>query len=199
MILRPLERQDGERVRSWRNTPEVSRYMYTDHVITAEEHGAWLEAALTASDRRIWIVEHRGAPVGLATLDAPTTAARRGEWAYYLADPAVRGQGVGACVEFLVIDYAFAVLGLNKLWCEVLAENEAVWRLHLGFGFLEEARLRQHVWKNGRFQDVLGLGLLAEDWTRARGECEGRLNARSVLLGSRILERRGLADAKGTP
>jgi RimJ/RimL family protein N-acetyltransferase len=82
---------------------------------------------------------------------------------------------VGAAVEFAMIDHVFRDLGLHKLWCEVLVENEAVWKLHESFGFRREARYRDHVWKAGRFHDVVGLGLLAEDWARSRGHCAERL------------------------
>jgi RimJ/RimL family protein N-acetyltransferase len=78
-------------------------------------------------------------------------------------------------VEFTVIDHVFGALGLHKLWCEVLIENEAVWKLHESFGFRREALYRDHVWKAGRFQDVVGLGLLDGDWAAARAACAARL------------------------
>ena len=83
-------------------------------------------------------------------------------------------------MEFAVIDHVFGTLGLNKLCCEVLAENEAVWRLHESFGFQREALLRQHVWKGGRMHDVIGLGLLAGDWALERAACARRLEAKGV-------------------
>jgi RimJ/RimL family protein N-acetyltransferase len=75
----------------------------------------------------------------------------------------------------MVIDHVFGAMGLHKLWCEVLIDNEAVWRLHESFGFVREALYRDHVWKAGRFQDVVGLGLLADDWARIRPSCAARL------------------------
>jgi hypothetical protein len=56
-----------------------------------------------------------------------------------------------------------------------MLENEAVWKLHESFGFVREALYRDHVWKGGRFQDVVGLGLLAPDWARVRDACADRL------------------------
>jgi len=156
--------------------------MYTDHPITGTEHAAWLERALTRTDRRYWIIQMDGAPVGLANLADIDVAARRCAWAYYLADPATRGRGVGAAVEYIVLRHVFETLELNKLWCEVLVENEAVWRLHESFGFVREACFRQHVLKNGRFQDVVGLGLLAEDWESHRLAYETRLASKGFDL-----------------
>lgn len=173
--LRRLRADDGERVLAWRNSEAVAPFMYGDHLITPDEHARWLAGALEAADRRYWIVELDGAPVGLANLARIDPASSRAEWAYYLADPAVRGRRVGAAVEFAVLEHVFGRLNLHKLWCEVLAENEAVWRLHESFGFKREAMYRDHVRKGGRWLDVVGLGLLAVDWARARETCAARL------------------------
>lgn len=183
--LRPLRAEDGPRVLAWRNSPEVAAYMYSDHQISAAEHARWLAGAVAGG--LYWIIQLDGAPVGLANLADLNPDARRCAWAYYLADPATRGRGVGGAVEYIVLQHVFETLKLNKLWCEVLAENEPVWRLHKGFGFTREARLRDHVWKGGRFQDVIGLGVLASDWSVARPACEARLIAKGHDLAALII------------
>jgi UDP-4-amino-4,6-dideoxy-N-acetyl-beta-L-altrosamine N-acetyltransferase len=178
--LRRLEAGDSDRVLDWRNLPEIRRWMYTDHVISKEEHDRWFAGALVDERRCYWIVELDGRPVGLANLADITPAQKRATWAYYLADPAVRGRGIGAYVEFFVLDYVFDTLGLNKLWCEVLVENEAVWKMHQAFGFRREALFRQHAWKDDGPHDVVGLGLLAFEWAQIREDSRERLRARGL-------------------
>jgi len=173
--LRRLAHQDGERVLAWRNSSEIAAYMYSDHLIGPEEHARWLASALEADDRRFWIIELDGAPVGLANLARIDLADSRCEWAFYLADPSTRGRGVGACVEYLVLGCVFERLELNKLWCEVLIENAGVWRLHEAFGFTREALYRDHVRKGGVWRDVVGLGLLRREWPEAKVRAEARL------------------------
>jgi len=182
VLLRSLREKDGPRVLAWRNQPEVAAYMYSDHHISQDEHARWLTNALNLADRRFWIIEFDGAPVGLANLAKIDLVNRKCEWAYYLADPSVRGRGVGAQVEFAVLDYVFRPLDLNKLWCEVLIENEPVWKLHESFGFQREALFRSHVLKDGRFRDAVGLGLLSADWAQVRPACGARLRDRGVDL-----------------
>ena len=46
VALRPLAAGDGARLLAWRNLPEIARWMYSDHVIGAEEHDRWLVGAL---------------------------------------------------------------------------------------------------------------------------------------------------------
>jgi UDP-4-amino-4,6-dideoxy-N-acetyl-beta-L-altrosamine N-acetyltransferase len=178
--LRSVERADSERLLAWRNSPEVAAYMYTDHKITQAEHDRWFAGALTAEDRRYWIIELDGEPVGLANLARIDPIVRRCDWAYYLAEPSTRGRGVGAQVEYIVLRHVFESMGYHKLWCEVLLDNEAVWKLHESFGFRREATYREHVCKGGRFQDVVGLGMLKADWEAAKPAIEARLAEKGV-------------------
>jgi UDP-4-amino-4,6-dideoxy-N-acetyl-beta-L-altrosamine N-acetyltransferase len=157
--------------------------MYTDHAISEEEHRRWFAAMLAAPDRRYWMIQDDGSPVGLANVVGIDLKRRRCEWAYYLGEASVRGRGVGAAVEFAVIEHVFNTLGMHKLWCEVLLENEAVWKLHVSFGFIREALYRDHVWKAGRFQDVVGLGLLDSDWAKVRAGCAARLAQKGYAAG----------------
>ena len=170
--------EDRDRVLAWRNAPHVAMHMYNEGEITPETHARWFAATLAAEDRRYWIIELDDVPVGVAALTYIDAGSRRAEWAYYLGEPSTRGRGVGSAVEFMVIDHVFGPLGLNKLACEVLVQNEAVWKLHQSFGFAREALYRDHVWKSGRFQDVVGLALLARDWPAARVAAEARLRAK---------------------
>ena len=182
VVLRPLADGDHDRLLAWRNQPEIARWMYSDHPIGAQEHAGWFKGALDDARRRYWVIEADGLPVGLANLYDLAPEHSRTSWAYYLADPSTRGQGIGAFVEYWVIEHVFGELGLNKLWCEVLIGNEGVWRLHEGFGFRREALFRQQVRKGGELTDVVGLGLLKSDWAASREASRTRLNARGFDL-----------------
>jgi UDP-4-amino-4,6-dideoxy-N-acetyl-beta-L-altrosamine N-acetyltransferase len=176
--LRDVTAEDSARLLAWRNSPAVAPFMYTDRHITAEEHARWFASAPHDPRRRYWIIEADAEPVGLANLYDIDADHRRCAWAYYLAEPSTRGKGVGAFVEYSVLEHVFEALKLNKLWCEVLADNEAVWRLHQSFGFQVEARLRDHIRRPDGFREVLGLGLLREDWHAVRPACRERLVAK---------------------
>lgn len=182
VVLRPLGEGDRDRLLAWRNQPEIAQWMYSDHAIAPDEHARWFAGALADGRRRYWVIEADGLPVGLANLYDLAPQHGRTSWAYYLADPSTRGQGIGAFVEYWVIELVFGALGMNKLWCEVLIDNEAVWRLHQGFGFQREALFRQHVRKDGEPADVVGLGLLKSDWAMTREASRARLIAKGFDL-----------------
>jgi UDP-4-amino-4,6-dideoxy-N-acetyl-beta-L-altrosamine N-acetyltransferase len=173
VALRPMALGDILRVREWRNMPEISAYMYSDHVISEEEHARWFGNAINDPNRRYWIIDLDGESVGLANLYDISTAHRRAYWAFYLASPAVRGRGVGSFAERFVIRYTFEDLDLEKLCCEVLATNAAVVKMHQRYGFQVDGTLRKHVIKFGERVDVVTMSLLREDWTSGRWSTDG--------------------------
>jgi UDP-4-amino-4,6-dideoxy-N-acetyl-beta-L-altrosamine N-acetyltransferase len=186
--LRPLEPADSDLLYAWRNSPEVAAFMYTDHQIAPEEHVRWFAGLAGDPKRDYRMILVDGAPAGPANFYDIDRGQGRAGWAYYLADPSVRGKGVGGYVEFLMIERAFAApeaggLGLRKLWCEVLVTNEAVWKLHQKFGFRQEALLRAHIVKAGTPADVMGLGLLVEDWAAVRPAMVERLKRLGYDVG----------------
>jgi len=180
VTLRPLLASDRDQILAWRNLPEVSAYMYRDSVISPDEHASWFEEAQTDRGRRYWIVTHEGNDVGLANLYGISKSDKRCSWAFYIGTDNLRGKGVGSAVEFLVLSQVFEEMAFNKLCCEVLLANEAVWRLHKKVGFHEEGRLQSQIQKGGSFHDVVLLALLVEQWPAARDCLTAKLGERGL-------------------
>jgi UDP-4-amino-4,6-dideoxy-N-acetyl-beta-L-altrosamine N-acetyltransferase len=178
VTLRSVGEEDRDRLLTWRNSPRVAAFMYSDHLIGREEHERWFDGLAEHPRRRDWIVLLDGAPVGLTSLVDIDKVQGRGTIARYLAEESARGLGLGGFTEFKVADHAFGALGLRKLWSEVLATNQAALASHLSSGFQREALFRGHVVKQGQPTDVIGLGLLAEDWRDQRPQVRARLLAK---------------------
>lgn len=166
--LRGMEEKDIERVRAWRNSPEIGRFMYTSEQISAEQQKQWFARVSRDPSCVYWIIEVDGRPVGVASVTNISKTLESCDWAFYLGDTEIRGGGIGSKVEFQVIDHVFSVLKLRKLRCEVLVTNPKVIQLHERFGFRREAYYRQHVRKDGEAIDVVGLGLLTHEWDALR-------------------------------
>ena len=60
------------------------------------------------------------------------------------------------------------MLKFNKLVSEVLAFNEIIIKIHQRFGSKIEGTLRQHIFKNGKYHDVIVLGILKEEWEKIK-------------------------------
>jgi RimJ/RimL family protein N-acetyltransferase len=78
--------------------------------------------------------------------------------------PGFRRRGLGTDTVRLLCGYGFAILGLQRLQAETLADNAAMIAAATRAGFVPEGTLRRAAWVNGRFADEVILGMLASDW-----------------------------------
>ena len=167
--LRPMQEGDQARVLAWRSDPAISRVMYTEvKDATPQQQLVWFRRVSASLEHEYWIIENRGMPIGVANLAALAPQHGRSDWAFYLGDPAARGSGAGAKVEFAVIHYVFFHRRLRKLCCQVLSNNIEIARMHQKFGFVEEGVLRRHYYLGGEWLDVHLLAL-HDDTARERG------------------------------
>jgi len=181
VLLRPLSDPDRDLVLSWRNSPDVAAQMFSDDVISTEEHRVWFDDVRRSSAQRYWMIEHTGRAIGVADLTDIDMANLRCEWAYYIGDVSARGQSTPGAVEYGVLDYAFLGVGLRKVSCQVLATNGRVAHMHRRFGFRDEGLLRAHVLKRGEPVDVIVLAMLRHEWL-ARRDAFARLFASAVTV-----------------
>lgn len=68
VILRSFTADDQELVRTWRNADHVRKYMYTDYIITPEEHAHWYKSISKRNDCEYMIAEHEGLSKGVVAI-----------------------------------------------------------------------------------------------------------------------------------
>jgi RimJ/RimL family protein N-acetyltransferase len=64
----------------------------------------------------------------------------------------------------LLLRHGFCTLNLNRIFLRVFAENKRAIRTYEKVGFVHEGRLRQAVYKNGAYSDILYMSVLREEW-----------------------------------
>ena len=168
ITLKSVTRDDIELIRTWRNSEEISSYMYTDDKIEKSQQEKWFEKISKDKNSRYWIIQYDNRKLGLASLNNIDNILNSCYWAFYLGDLSIRGAGIGSKVEYNVLNYVFEELKLNKLRCEVFVFNDKVIKMHEKFGFRREAYYREQVFKNGKFQDVVGLAILKSEWLKQK-------------------------------
>lgn len=170
-IVRCSEEQQ-KAVRDVRNQLSVRKSMYTEHEITLSEHLTWVEGLTTDKKQIVFVVLVDNVVSGVVSVNAIDCLHQKSDWAFYL-DENVRG-GLGAALEFTLLNFVFEDLGLQKLNCEVIETNDAVVKLHKKFGFVEEGFRRENILKNGCRIGVFFLGLTKSDWNICKGEVSER-------------------------
>jgi len=77
-----------------------------------------------------------------------------------------RGKGLGTRAVALALDYAWNTLNLNRIGLTVLANNTRAIASYKSAGFVEEGRLRQANFMDGKWVDVVIMGALRPDNVR---------------------------------
>lgn len=169
--------QDNELalILSWRNAPAVRSKMYTRHEISMAEHTAWWERTKTRADQHYRIYEHEGQALGVVGFTEIDQDNKTAAWAFYASPDAPRG--TGSKMEFLALEHAFGVLGLHKLYCEVLDFNMAVVKLHHKFGFQTEGLFREQHKVGDSHVNIYRLGILNAEWQEKRSAMQAKLYA----------------------
>ncbi|AVD86525.1 MULTISPECIES: UDP-4-amino-4,6-dideoxy-N-acetyl-beta-L-altrosamine N-acetyltransferase [Pseudomonas] len=168
-IIRPMRFEDLDIVLTWRNHPEVRRYMYTQHEISMEEHARWFENSQKNQSRHLMIFELDEKPAGFVNL-TEATKGHLADWGFYLAPDAPRG--TGRLLGETALRYAFCQLGLHKVCGQALSFNERSIRFHLALGFQEEGALRDQHFDGAQYHDVIHFGLLQPEWQAKQRETE---------------------------
>jgi len=124
----------------------------------------WINAVLKDQSRSriILAIEDRKdhAFVGLVYLNNIDWFARNAEFGILIGERSRQGRGLAKDALALIAAYAFQTLNLHRLYLRVVASNKRARRLYHDFGFATEGLLRQHAFMNGRYQDVVLMGLL---------------------------------------
>ncbi len=76
------------------------------------------------------------------------------------------GKGYGRETIGLLLDYAFRLRNVRKVWLYTSGTNERAQRCYRACGFVEEGRLRQQDWNGGQYVDRVYMGIMREEWER---------------------------------
>lgn len=149
--------------------------MYTRHVITIQEHLAWWGKTRLREDQQYFIYKNQERSLGVVGFTQIDKNNANCSWAFYAAPDAPRG--TGSRMEFLALEHVFNRLNLHKLYCDVLAFNSPVIKLHQKFGFQIEGIFRQqHLNENG-YIDIYRLGIVSNEWQSKRLEILKKLSS----------------------
>lgn len=168
IYLRGLEKSDilGNWF-GWFNDPEITYYMPNgerpNSYESLEEY--YLKIQNSDSDFLFAIIakqdnEHIG-NCGLHDFDPIHRKARLG---IVIGEKKSQNQGLGLEAVRLLIRYGFEILNLNRIYLNVNSENVNAIRIYKETGFCEEGHLKEDMYKNGKYYDVIVMGILKEEF-----------------------------------
>jgi RimJ/RimL family protein N-acetyltransferase len=161
--LRPLTVDDAELTLAWRQGDRAANL--NAGAQTVEQQAKWI-ASRPASEYNFIITLKGGYPVGMVSLTGIDTTHRHAEPGRFLIGDEAVVRGVPAAVEAmkLIYELAFGKLELQRVHGTIASDNTLMIKWQKFMGMTEEGRLRNHYFINGKFQDAVLFGMLADEY-----------------------------------
>jgi RimJ/RimL family protein N-acetyltransferase len=161
--LRAFEPEDAETLWRWNSDPEINRWLTEDYPESrAYVVKRFADRAPMTYDNAAFAVEQLGTGrlIGVTVLRGATPEAGRAELDIYLGERDVWGTGLGTDTMRVVCRYGFDSMRLHQITLWVVADNVRARRVYEKVGFVEEGRQRQTFRRDGRWHDMILMGML---------------------------------------
>lgn len=170
LILRPLMAADADGpYPCWFNDAEAcagnSHHIYP---YTREQALEYITSILGSKSNLVLAItlKEDGRHVGNISLQQIHFVNRSAELAIIIGDAACRSKGIGVEACKAIIRHAFAALNLHRVSFGTFENNLGMRGIAKKLGFEEEGILKQAVFKNGRYVDIILYGLLADSFKK---------------------------------
>lgn len=172
--LRPITKSDARLLLNWRNSRHVAINSLSRHKITYAEHIKWFSKLLKdkASIGYIITINSDNKPIGRVGLRNIDLTHKMAELEKMIGEKEFQGLGFATEASKLLLTYAFAKLGLRRIYAKILPYNLANIKVNKKLGFRIEGILRKHAFIKNKHFDIVLMGLLKEDFVkRLRSLC----------------------------
>jgi [ribosomal protein S5]-alanine N-acetyltransferase len=168
LYLRPPELEDAARLCGWLNDPAVRRHLGRDAPMSRVGEEQFLRDLPQKKDERILLMVLREQDRAIGSIGLhPVQNARTRVLGIVIGEHDCWSQGYGREAIGLLLDHAFGDLDLHRVQLDVHADNARAIACYEKLGFVREGALREAYFREGRFGDLLVMGILAREW-RAR-------------------------------
>lgn len=162
VYLRPITVKDTDRIITWRNSEAVRPYFIYQKPFTREGHENWLKTMIDSGKGFQFIVcmQDGDKPIGCTYLRDYDKENNKIEYGVFLGSEEVKGKGIGTEILKLTLQFAFGQLKVHKVFARVFSDNQASLKSFIKGGFVKEAYLKDEVYINGQYRDIVLLGMI---------------------------------------
>lgn len=164
IYLRQMTIEDTDNIVSWRNSDAVRKNFIYQALFTRESHENWITNMVETGKVVQMIICETGThkPVGSVYIRDIDSTHHKAEYGIFIGEDCARGKGYGTAAAKLMIRYCFEELKLHRLFLRVYAENMQAIRSYEKAGFVKEAYLRDDVYVDGCYRDIILMGIINE-------------------------------------
>ena len=160
--LAALVDADRPALLDWINQPALVRFSAPYRPVHERSHGDWFDAITRDQSRVIFAIRSKpeGELLGTVQLTDVHPIYRQAQMLIRIGDPQHHGRGIGTEALRLLLDFAWRDLNLHRVWAQVFGRNRRALACYRKAGFAEEGRLRDGVFIDGKWDDLILMGIL---------------------------------------
>jgi RimJ/RimL family protein N-acetyltransferase len=167
--LRAAEKADIPRFVIWLNDPEVRQFLLMAYPLSQAFEEKWFASMLDRGmAEQVLVIERKiGAeyePIGNTSFMNVDWVSRNAEIGIFLGEKNIWGQGYGRETMRLMLRHGFNNMNLHRIYLRVYEHNMRGIKAYEHAGFVHEGRLRQDVFRDGAFRDVLIMSVIRPEW-----------------------------------
>ena len=164
IYLRPLRKEDAEgNYPHWFNDPEICKYNGHFRIPNTKEKALeYIEASFKNPNLLVFAIVEKdsGKHVGNVSLSKINWIDRNADIDIIIGEKECWGKGYAKEVWKMLIEYAFNVLNLHRVYCGTHEENIGMQKVAQAVGMFEEGKLKEVLYKNGKYNDILLYGII---------------------------------------
>ena len=145
----------------------MTRYLTARYPLSHADERRWLDDGPTngfANGVRLAIETKDGVHIGNLDLNQTRAEDRKAGLGIMIGEKAYWSNGYGTDAIVTLLRFAFHEMNLNRVWLHVFESNERAFACYEKCGFRQEGRLREHYYTDGRYCDVVIMGVLRSEF-----------------------------------
>lgn len=165
IALRNLTWNDRVYFYEWINDDEVIKYSLSlfQKLNTKQDIDHWFQSVLDDKKSISKAIVFENVLIGSAGISSLNKSNNNGEYFIFIGDKEKWGKGIGTYVTKEIIDFAFDEQKLNRLSLTVSDINTYAVKAYLSAGFIEEGRMRQACFRDGKYHDKVMMSIIKDD------------------------------------
>jgi RimJ/RimL family protein N-acetyltransferase len=166
IYLCPLLQEDLPILFTWINNREQVLFNSSYRPVSEIQHREWFESQQSKKDSFIFAIRLIGSNqlIGSCQLHSIHSVHKSAELQIRIGEPSYRRLGYGTQALKILLYFAFYDLNLNRIFLQVFQDNITALKVYSKIGFVKEGVLRQSAYIDGKYIDVIIMGILRDDY-----------------------------------
>lgn len=170
VILRAVEKDDLKRLHELERNVDLvllgDGHWQPEPFVAFEKN---YEKHLEREEKSWFVIEVDGVLIGTTALHHSNRRDGVSEFGIGIYDPDYVGKGHGRDAIQVLLRWAFRVQNYRRIWLNTTSNNVRAIRSYEACGFVHEGRLREHIFSDGGYVDMVQMGMLRSEWEARQG------------------------------